>query len=62
MVYHSPKGQNRRLSARLRLRIAALVIGLLFFVTAFSGALYTWEPEFSRILRAPLAIRGAPPR
>ena len=30
MVYHSPKGQNRRLSARLsRLRIAALVIGLL---------------------------------
>jgi len=30
MVYHSPRGQKRRLSARLtRLRIAALVIGLL---------------------------------
>lgn len=27
-----------------------LIIGLLFFVIAFSGALYTWVPEMSRIV------------
>lgn len=27
-----------------------LVLGILFFVVAFSGALYTWAPEISRII------------
>lgn len=27
-----------------------LAIGILFFLIAFSGAIYTWEPEFSRII------------
>lgn len=27
-----------------------LVLGLLFFIVAFSGALYTWAPEISRII------------
>lgn len=30
--------------------ILGLAIGLLFFVIALSGAIYTWEPEFSTLL------------
>lgn len=27
-----------------------MILGLLFFIVSFSGALYTWEPEISRII------------
>jgi uncharacterized iron-regulated membrane protein len=39
---------TRKLLTRLHL-ILGLGTGLLFFVIALSGAIYTWEPEFSRI-------------
>lgn len=38
----------RKYIAKIHL-IIGLGIGFLFFITAFSGALYTWEPEFSYI-------------
>lgn len=38
----------RKLLTRLHL-ILGLGTGLLFFVIALSGAIYTWEPEFSRL-------------
>lgn len=38
----------RKLPIRLHL-ILGLGTGLLFFVIALSGAIYTWEPEFSRL-------------
>lgn len=39
----------KKLIGQLHLWIG-LIIGLLFFVIAFSGALYTWVPEMSRIV------------
>jgi uncharacterized iron-regulated membrane protein len=38
-----------------------LPLGLLFFIVAFSGALYTWMPEFARIIyKEKVAIQDAP--